>query len=58
MTRTLDSADTPARSGVMFSGELVSDAKSGKAAAQGKNKIVLDMGEGSREQGFRINGCR
>ena len=23
-----------------------------------KQVIVLDMGEGSREQGFRLNGCR
>ena len=23
-----------------------------------KAAVVLDMGEGSREQGFRMNGCR
>jgi hypothetical protein len=23
-----------------------------------KHAVVLDMGEGSREQGFRLNGCR
>ena len=23
-----------------------------------KNAMILDMGEGSREQGFRLNGCR
>ena len=27
-------------------------------ALRGKRSLILDMGEGSREQGFRLNGCR
>ena len=28
------------------------------AASKRRAPMTLDMGEGSREQGFRLNGCR
>jgi hypothetical protein len=30
----------------------------GRQPALTGSKEILDMGEGSREQGFRLNGCR
>ena len=32
--------------------------QAGSEASPKKQAIILDMGEASREQGFRLNGCR
>ena len=36
-------------------GSMTTDATDGLIK---KQAVVLDMGEASREQGFRLNGCR
>ena len=39
-------------------GEVPNKAPPASKALRGKKAAVLDMGEASREEGFRLNGCR
>ena len=39
-------------------GEASAKAPPGLKPVRRKKVAVLDMGEASREQGFRLNGCR
>jgi hypothetical protein len=39
-------------------GQITGDSRKPADTLIRKRAIVLDMGEASREQGFRLNGCR
>lgn len=48
----------PAKSDSRAFSKIGQSKPSSEASLINKAPIILDMGEASREQGFRMNGCR